>query len=84
MTYTLFDLIRSYPGGVAELAIASHVGLKTLYKVAEGRHSRVPNSALEDITEAFEGRQARDEEVTTARLEKMWYASRKRFQKEHG
>jgi hypothetical protein len=50
---TLLDLFRAYPGGVAALSEQSGVAQHTIYRVANGTHSRVPLRALSALSEVL-------------------------------
>lgn len=50
---SLLDLFRVYPGGVAALSEASGVPQHTIYRVANGAHSRAPLRTLEALSTAL-------------------------------
>ena len=75
----LGDILRSYPGGMEGLAIASGYHRETLYTFANAKRSKAfPFRRAQKIAEAFGNRRALGMRVTINRLRLSWQSQ---FQK---
>lgn len=68
----LLDLIRAYPGGVAQLATDSGVPAHTLYRFAHKEHRRKPVRTIDLIAPAFRGKEILGQTYDAHALAKLW------------
>lgn len=52
----LLDLLRAYPGGIAQLAKDTEVREHTLYRLGNGEHRKKPVQVIESVARAFQGK----------------------------
>lgn len=66
------DVLRAYPGGIAQLARDAKVPLHTLYRVAHATHRFAPYNTLRVVALAFHGKTVQGELYDETRLVKLW------------
>jgi hypothetical protein len=76
---TLLDLCRSYDGGVTALARKMRVAEHRIYKLASGRHARIPITLLDGVAAAFGKRQVMGKTVNYKTIEVLWEAAQTRL-----
>lgn len=70
----LLDILRAYPGGVAQLSRDSGVPQHTLYRLGHRSHRRTPVRVLDQIAAAFQGKRILGRTYDAPALVDVWKA----------
>ena len=77
---TLLDVCRSYNGGVTALSRKMRVGEHRIYKLASGRHARIPIALIDGVANAFGSRKVMGKPMNYKAVEALWQEAQTRFQ----
>lgn len=70
----LLDVLRAYPGGIAQLSRDANVPAHTLYRLGNREHRRKPVQAIDRIATVFRGKVVLGRSYEADDLLKLWEA----------